>query len=463
VISFGPEFAADLSAINAALPTAPPGAVGGAESFADADAELFNAMLGQMMGQGEALLDAAVEDGEASVEKDEDLTAVDPAALINPVMIEGVTPVAVAPVATFVWTIPAVATTPATTISIDVPPGSAGVAPPGSPGVAPADTPAALPPASDLPEAIDLPLSAEAPVAPSEKETPSAPGPRLQAGESRADTTPPPSAAAPAPIERAAEQATPSQQQPRSEFAQQITDAISKNDRPSRSAKSEKAPVEPKIEADGIRPVPFTAVERAYAGNGQDASRSFDAPKEQAQPAAAASPSNTAASAPMPAFVVPVEGRSMLNAPAVTTLDTVDVPAAMARDIDTHVPAQIVQSIRLQAINGGGEAIIRLNPDYLGEVVVAVKVEQGSVIAALQAETPAVRQWAERNESVLRQALAEQGLQLDRLTVADKGSETETEREGGHESREDAREKDSQQQPRRRRPQSDEATFEVTV
>jgi flagellar hook-length control protein FliK len=444
VISFGPEFAADLSAMDAA-----PSPAGGAAPFAAPDTDLFNALLGQMMGQSEAAFEAGADlkgNGDTLPEEDvEEPIDVDPTELLNPLFVEGAAPVA-PPTPTMVWSI------------VAVPAGATAATPIDSP--APAikteaftDLPADEWSPVETPESIEPALEARTP----REEGAKAAVPGVKTIEVKADVPP---ASIPADLPQA-EVVNENDSQARSEFAPQIADAINKDDRTSRSVKNDKAPVEPKIDTSGIRPVPFVAVERAYAGNDQGHSKSFDAPKEQAPfPSSAGQPASQPTS--MPTFVVPSDGRSMLNMPAVVSRETVDIPATVARDIDTNVPAQIVQSIRLQAINGGGEAIIRLNPDYLGEVVVAVKVEQGTVTAALQAETPAVRQWVERNEPVLRQALAEQGLQLDKLTVAEKASETE--RDGDHEdAREDAREESPRQQPRRRRPQSDEATFEVTV
>lgn len=429
---------------------AAPAPTGGAAPFGGQEADLFNAMLGQMMGDDGVSLESGTgvgDDGDALPEEDRDATdAIDPAELVNPMFVDGVSSVTIAPAATFVWTFPIEPTAKPPQASLDLP---AGI-----PALDAADMASPL----DLPQATELPFDTSALDA-ARDEMARTPAPRLQAAEATADAA---TLASAIELPAAGNIDAPGQQD-RSEVAQQISNAIDKadkNDRPSRSAKQEKAPVETKIDAAGIRPVPYVAVERAYAGNEQQSSKSFDAPREQAplsSAPAAGQPSS------VPAFVVPTEGRSMLNTLATTALHAVDTPATMARDIDTHVPAQIVQSIRLQAINGGGEAIIRLNPDYLGEVVVAVKVEQGSVTASLQAETPAVRQWAERNESVLRQALAEQGLQLEKLTVAEKSSETEREaaREDGRE--EPREEEQSRRQPQRRRPQSDEATFEVTV
>lgn len=208
-----------------------------------------------------------------------------------------------------------------------------------------------------------------------------------------------------------------------------------------------------------VKAIPFQAVERAYADNDRDGASTFDSPKEPAQ---TFRPLTPIAPPPQPAaFVMPVDARptSLAATPAPAT--TIGAPASMDAAVATYAPAQIVHSLRLQAINGGGEAVIRLRPEYLGEVVVAVKVDQGSVTAALQADTPAVRQWVERNEPMLRQALAEQGLQLERLTVAEKASETDSDHESDRQPSHD--EPSPHQRQRRRRPQDDDATFEVTV
>jgi flagellar hook-length control protein FliK len=110
---------------------------------------------------------------------------------------------------------------------------------------------------------------------------------------------------------------------------------------------------------------------------------------------------------------------------------------------------QIVQSLRLQLTSGGGEAQLRLRPEYLGELTVKVVVEDGVVSARLEAAAPAVREWVERHEGVLRQALADHGLSLDTLSVhesapADDANQTFERHSSRGEEREDER-------PRRRR------------
>lgn len=166
---------------------------------------------------------------------------------------------------------------------------------------------------------------------------------------------------------------------------------------------------------------------------------------------------------------LPMTAESRLSTAAVTTAAAASAIADPAAEIE--LPRQIVHSIRLQALAGGGEAHVRLRPEYLGELTVAVKVERGAVTAALHAETPAVRQWIESNEASLRQGLAEHGLHLDKLTILDEAPQPES---APQDRRDRAREEQSrheqsrheqsrQQTPRRPRPEAGTATFEVIV
>ncbi len=82
---------------------------------------------------------------------------------------------------------------------------------------------------------------------------------------------------------------------------------------------------------------------------------------------------------------------------------------------------QIVRSVRMAWRDGGGEALIRLHPEDLGEVLVTVKVSRGEVLATLRSAAPEVRTWLEEHSGVLKNALAQQGLHLDDLVVTDEG------------------------------------------
>jgi len=122
---------------------------------------------------------------------------------------------------------------------------------------------------------------------------------------------------------------------------------------------------------------------------------------------------------------------------------------------------QIVHSLHLHATAGGGEARVQLRPEYLGEVTVRVVVEHGMVSARLEADTPSVREWIERHEVSLRDALGEHGLTLQELTVADP-------QESGGWADSASRERPSEEPPeRQRRPRRHAGEgaprFEVTA
>jgi len=156
-----------------------------------------------------------------------------------------------------------------------------------------------------------------------------------------------------------------------------------------------------------------------------------------------------------------------IEASAVTplrlTTDAASAPAAAVEPqaIDRDLPEQIIQSIRVQALDLGNEARIRLRPGYLGEVVVSVKVDAGAVTATLQADTPAVRRWIETHEASLRIGLAEHGLHLDRLTVSEPAkSDSDPEERRRHPEQEQP----AREEPRRSQRSEEEAgTFEVVV
>jgi flagellar hook-length control protein FliK len=131
--------------------------------------------------------------------------------------------------------------------------------------------------------------------------------------------------------------------------------------------------------------------------------------------------------------------------------------ALQAAFADPELPASIVHSMQVQAIRGGGEAKINLNPGFLGQMTVGVQVDGASVVASLHASSSEVRDWIRANEAMLRHALAEQGFNLERLVVVDDEPAESTGKEGRHQQQ-DA-------EPRRRpRPRAAAAgTFEALI
>jgi len=115
---------------------------------------------------------------------------------------------------------------------------------------------------------------------------------------------------------------------------------------------------------------------------------------------------------------------------------------------------QIVQSIRLHAVQGTTEARVQLKPEHLGALNITLKVVQNQVTATIQADVAAVRQWIQSNEASLRQALSEQGLELAKLVVHQDDQQASQGEENGDRAR---------RQPRRRSWRDQDATFEVLV
>jgi hypothetical protein len=123
---------------------------------------------------------------------------------------------------------------------------------------------------------------------------------------------------------------------------------------------------------------------------------------------------------------------------------------------EANVTSSIVQTMRLQMRDGVGTAIVHLEPDYLGAVSIALRVEGGAVTATLHAENPQVRAWMEANEPLLRQGLSDQGLSLDRLLISDERV--------SEERSSDRRRQQEQEPPARQKSRRAEAgTFEVVV
>jgi flagellar hook-length control protein FliK len=127
--------------------------------------------------------------------------------------------------------------------------------------------------------------------------------------------------------------------------------------------------------------------------------------------------------------------------------------------LPTDTTAQIIQALRLQRTANGGTAQIRLEPHHFGALNVSIRVEQGQVIARLEAEAPVVREWLQTNQSWLRSSLADQNLTLDRLEIAEAGSARHEQRRGEDGSQQ---RREDQQRPRRRRADTGEL-FEVVA
>lgn len=140
-----------------------------------------------------------------------------------------------------------------------------------------------------------------------------------------------------------------------------------------------------------------------------------------------------------------------------TTLSTTfDIPATPASSVPTEVESRIVDAIRLAFGRTGGEAHIKLNPRQFGDVSVSIRVERQTVVAVVHADAPAVREWLQANQQVLRESLSIQGLQLHRLEVV----ATEESAESNANESSERRNNGEESRPRRQRAKSGQM-FEV--
>lgn len=198
----------------------------------------------------------------------------------------------------------------------------------------------------------------------------------------------------------------------------------------------------------GTRPpvfVPATGEQVA-----EDHAQSARAPVPKRKPDGPTPPIGSWGAAPTHAFAASVASVPVVGAPPAAVSDT-----ASGEDLRS----QIVQAMRVQWHGTQGDARIRLRPEYLGELSISLRVEQGAVTAQLSASSPEVRQWIEANEALLRQGLAQHDLKLERLVITTEEPSPAPQHEQEHEREQ----RDHRQSKRRARRSASDATFEVVV
>ncbi len=125
-------------------------------------------------------------------------------------------------------------------------------------------------------------------------------------------------------------------------------------------------------------------------------------------------------------------------------------------EVDPENVHTLVQAMRVTAKAGGWEATVRLKPEHLGEVTIALRVDGKNVSAVVQAESAGVRQWLMSQEDAVRSGLSEHGLQLDRFAVSRDGQRREAEQQQPQDER-------RQRRAPRQTATGNEPRFEVVV
>lgn len=106
---------------------------------------------------------------------------------------------------------------------------------------------------------------------------------------------------------------------------------------------------------------------------------------------------------------------------------------------DGGIGKQIVQAARLQWRDGVADARVSLRPEYLGDVTISLRVQDGGIEAVLHVDEPDVRAWVKANHVLLKEALAERGLTLERLVVSEEHPGGRNRRNGREPEREPRR------------------------
>lgn len=81
------------------------------------------------------------------------------------------------------------------------------------------------------------------------------------------------------------------------------------------------------------------------------------------------------------------------------------------------VTPQVVRGLALALQQGGGRVTLRLNPEHLGQVVVHVKVDNGTVNAGIETTDKAAHRLLQDSTESLRAALEARGLSVERIDV----------------------------------------------
>jgi flagellar hook-length control protein FliK len=78
---------------------------------------------------------------------------------------------------------------------------------------------------------------------------------------------------------------------------------------------------------------------------------------------------------------------------------------------------QVIKALQLEVKGPVSEMRLKLEPESLGELALRVRVEEGKMQARIEVSQPAVKAVIEGNLPQLRQALATQGIQMDRIDI----------------------------------------------
>lgn len=93
-------------------------------------------------------------------------------------------------------------------------------------------------------------------------------------------------------------------------------------------------------------------------------------------------------------------------------------PGASGNQLTQQVMDQIKQAVPQNVKNGEGSISLQLNPPMLGKVDVEIHMEKGMLQAAFRADQPVTRDILQQSMHILKDSLAEQGVQVVQVSVS---------------------------------------------
>ena len=113
-----------------------------------------------------------------------------------------------------------------------------------------------------------------------------------------------------------------------------------------------------------------------------------------------------------------VASPATLAAQQIATINATNEIAAAAKTDPTQVMEQIMSKVKTVSAENFAELRINLKPEHLGDVTLRIAVQNGIVMAMFVAESQRVKEIIESNFNLLRDALAEQGIEVGDLFVS---------------------------------------------
>lgn len=101
--------------------------------------------------------------------------------------------------------------------------------------------------------------------------------------------------------------------------------------------------------------------------------------------------------------------------------DVIDVQSSshpvQTKETIVELQQKLNAGINISVQKNGGEVRMKLNPDNLGELVIKLTIENGSVKADIRAESIEIKHLIEADSSMLKEALGAHGLSLKECTI----------------------------------------------